>query len=219
MIKISVRTFVKYLQADEAERAIVLRDERFGPPPPLAQIHYYDPARDTIRRLHRAEITPEEAAAYAASLRKEALRATATARSELDSNADALEHYLADFGRRQLDLLPSRVIALVRNGVEISARPTLCANEDGASRLIFLEFGQDANPESMSLMAQVAYEVVRPVMPSLHISSIEVVAVRRSERVRVKRVASGFGLLLAAACKAISSVLETLEPTDAQSRA
>jgi hypothetical protein len=123
-----------------------------------------------------------------------------------------LERYLHHQGHRSLYLERRPTADLVRSHVQVTARPTLFATENGERRLIFLELSDKSDKPTMRVVAQLAFEVFRPVLRNLAPSAIQVVDVRGGHVVELDRPGSSIGRDLAMACKAITTEWPRIPP-------
>jgi hypothetical protein len=124
-----------------------------------------------------------------------------------------LERYLYYQGHRTLHLAPPPAADLVRSHVEIRVRPSLFAVEDeDQRRLIFLELRERPTPSAMRVIAELAFEAFRPVLPTLPPQAVQVVDVRRGIVTELQQAGSAIGRVLAEACKTISLLWPQLTP-------
>ncbi|HEY6176487.1 MAG TPA: hypothetical protein VIX73_18655 [Kofleriaceae bacterium] len=238
MIKLSVRAIAQYLVSDPATRLQLLRDRKFIAPESIARARFYSEARTSITAYHRGALSRDMIEARVVSMRREARYANPSQSCELMHNADVLERYLYYQGHRELELAPPPTADLVRSDVVIAVRPSLFAIEHGERRLIFLELreaprraamridptggaaprpagravGVPTPRDSLSLIAELAFEAFRPVLWNLAPRSVQVVDVRRGIVNELQAAGSAIGRDLAEACKTISQLWPQLGP-------
>jgi hypothetical protein len=161
-MKISVKVLADFMLAGDARRRAIIRDSKYprlkdGKPKP--QIVRYGEVRSAIREYHRSGNDINVLITEIEKLTKRKAEHPEKDASRIDDNIRAIKAYMAHFSKNEFSVLTTPKPIYQFGEVKVSATPDLCVEENGAKKLIKLDFNQQKpKAGSIEIILKVMYE-------------------------------------------------------------
>src|SRR5579871_162022 len=204
---------IKVLAATSAiERENILRDFKFPDPEGKAQSHYYQPARDLIRRYHESG---NDLTVFQEGLRVlEASYAGTTYHGQLkiENNIRVVRAYQGYFGKRKFEPLTHQPVSLTVEGVLLSLRPDMLAKEKSRLCVLRYAFGKDgASTGEMRYSPQMLHFYARQAKLDVANSDCQLLVVADGTSKRCTGVMSRFEARLRGEMRVVKALWPMIE--------
>jgi hypothetical protein len=145
-MKISVKILADFILAGPARQRTLIRNAKFprlkdGKVKP--QIVRYSEARSSIRDFHEAGNDLKVLLSAVERLAKKLVEFPDKDAGRLNDNIRAIKAYAAQFSNRRFRVLTTPKPIYAFRNIEVSATPDLYVEEEGAKKLIKLDFNQE----------------------------------------------------------------------------
>jgi ElaB/YqjD/DUF883 family membrane-anchored ribosome-binding protein len=209
-IKISVAGLAKFMNATSFRQRRLLRDYKFpfnkdGTRKP--QIVRYSEARATIQKYHQSDNDVTVLLDAVEALKKKAADHPEKDQSRLQDNIRAIRTYMKYFQRNEFTVLANPRPKYVHGDVYVSATPDLYVEDNGAKKLIKLDFSATApNDEVISIILKVMHEAAMVEELGVKPADVIYLDVSRQQQFTGKKLNKQLKRDIDAACETIEDI-------------
>lgn len=211
MIRIGIKGLAKFMGGSPAQQRKVLKDHKYPDPEGHAQATYYREAGDAIRAFHRYGRGVPWLAQQATDLEALSLGSMGQTKVRLGHNSRALDAYARHFGHKVFTILPVPKLGVSYSGVHINVLPDLHVEENGAEKIIRLEFlKEEPDPSLIRVTSQLLFEAQSAAGMGLSSSSVLYFDVQRGKVHKGARAGAHTLREVEAACKNIAALWDSI---------
>lgn len=210
--KISLKGLADFMTASSSRQRTIVREFKYPTEDEAhAKILYYREARDRIAAHHRSRHKVEWLDEQAGHLESLASISTGGTRTRLNHNGRALRAYARHFAKRDYAVLEDLTLGLQHDGVSVSVYPDLHVQEDGASKIIKLDFGvKEPDEEAVRIISQAMFEAAQTGGLGLPSTGVLYLDVARGRTHRGARMGARTRRDIEAACSTISAIWDSI---------
>jgi hypothetical protein len=209
-IKISVSGLAEFMNATSFRQRSLLRDYKFpytkdGKRKP--QIVRYSEARAAIQNYHVSGNDVTVLLEAVEALKKKSAANPDKDQSRFSDNIRAIEAYMKYFQNSEFNVLENPRPRYVHGNVQVSTAPDLYVEEDGARKLIKLDFNAKApREEAVSIILKVMHEAAMAQELGVKPSDVIYLDVSRQQQFTGKKLNKRLKQDIDAACETIEDI-------------
>jgi hypothetical protein len=209
-IKISVAGLAEFMNATSSRQRRLLRDYKFpytmdGKRKP--QIVRYSEARAAIQKYHVSGNDVAVLLEAVEALKKKSAANPDKDQSRFSDNIRAIEAYMKYFQNNEFNVLENPRPRYVHGNVQVSTTPDLYVEEDGARKLIKLDFNAKApKEEAVNIILKVMHEAAMVQELGVKPSDVIYLDVSRQQQFTGKKLNKRLKQDIDAACETIEDI-------------